>query len=174
MTVSILVCDRDELARRAWGRVIAERGYEVVGEATTAVEAVQLREVFGASVVVLGNELLGLSGIDVVAELADAGVRVILVSNDLGVLDQARAAGAFFAVARGDLDMLERALDALGDTKVEGDRRSGIDRRATADRRQTQDWGKVIRERRDGSDRRAGERRALAADAGDPTNAVSA
>ncbi len=159
MTVSILVCDRDELARRAWGRVVAERGYEVVGEATTAVEAVQLCGIFDASVVVIGNELVGLSGIEVVPELAERGVRVILVSNDQQVLDQARAAGAFFAVARGDLDNFERAIDAVGEPQVEGERRTGVDRRALADRRQAQDWGKVIRERRSGADRRRAERR---------------
>jgi chemotaxis response regulator CheB len=170
MTVSVLVCDRDELARRAWSRVISERGYEVVGEATTAVEAVQLRGVFGATVVVIGNELVGLSGIEVVTELSEAGARVILVSSDDGVLAQARAAGAFFAMARGDLDTFERAVDSLGGAQVEGDRRSGADRRSAVDRRLAQDWGKVIRERRDGADRRQCERRA----AGHPSTAVSA
>jgi chemotaxis response regulator CheB len=173
VTVSILVCDRDELARRAWGRVVAERGYEVIGEATTAVEAVRLCDIFEATVLVIGNELVGLSGIEVVGELAERGVCVILVSNDQAILDQARAAGAFFAVARGDLGNLERALDALGEPRGEGERRNGIDRRSLADRRQAQDWGKVIRERRTGADRRRNERRVDGAEAS-ASDAVSA
>jgi CheY-like chemotaxis protein len=163
MTVTVLICDGDELARRALGRVVVERGYEVVAEAATAVEAVQLAEAFDASVVVLGNELQGMAGLEVVAELAAAGRRVILVSNDPDALVQARSLGAFYAIERGDLDMFDRALLALGEPIVPGDRRTGIDRRSGTDRREAQDWSQVIRERRTGDERRAGDRRATSA-----------
>ncbi len=174
MTVSIVVCDGDELARRAVGQLVIEHGFDLVAEATMAVEAVQLCQVFHASAVVLGNELQGLSGLDVVPELEDAGVRVILVSNDDDALDRARGAGAFFAVARGDLDMLDRALAAIGEASSSEDRRSGIDRRRGIDRRVQTDWTKVTRERRSGQDRRQLERRQgeVAAASGD--QAISA
>ena len=159
MTVSIVVCDGDELARRAVGQLVIEHGFEVVAEATMAVEAVQLCQIFHASVVVLGNELQGLSGLEVVPELEEAGVRVILISNDDEALVRARDAGAFFAVARGDLDMLDRALAAIGEAASGDDRRSGIDRRRGIDRRVQTDWTKVTRERRNGADRRRAERR---------------
>jgi chemotaxis response regulator CheB len=173
MTVSVLVCDRDELARRALGRVVVERGFELVAEATTAVEAVTMSEALGANVVVIGNELQGMTGLEVVPELAAAGVRVILVSNDPMALSQARAVGAFYAIERGDIDMFTRAVDALGEASAPNERRSGIDRRSGDDRRMQDDWSQVIRERRSGGDRRAGERRQ---DVGAPpsTTAVSA
>jgi len=170
MTVRVLVCDSDELARRALGRVVSERGFEVIAEATTAVEAATLCGALGATVVVLGNELQGMAGLEVVPELAEAGVRVILVSNDPDALSQARAAGAFYAIERGDLDNFARAVDALGEATDPDERRSGIDRRSGLDRRDHQDWGKVIRERRSGSDRRLGDRR----QGGSPSAAVSA
>jgi chemotaxis response regulator CheB len=159
MTVSVLVCDSDELARRALGRVVVERGLELVAEATTAVEAVTLREALGATVVVLGNELQGMAGLEVVPELAESGARVILISNDPDALARARQAGAFYAVERGDLDNFVRAIDALGEANDPDERRTGIDRRSGADRRQHEDWGKVIRERRTGADRRVSDRR---------------
>ena len=159
MTVRVLVCDSDELARRALGRVVSERGFEVIAEATTAVEAVTLCDALGATVVVLGNELQGMAGLEVVPELSETGTRVILVSNDPAALAQARDAGAFYAVERGDLDNFGRAVDALGEATDPDERRSGIDRRSGEDRRQLQDWSKVIRERRSGDERRAGDRR---------------
>ncbi len=174
MTVSIVICDGDELARRAVGQLVIEHGFEVVAEATMAVEAVQLCRVFHPSAVVLGNELQGLSGLDVVPELEGVGARVILISNDDDALVQARDAGAFFAVDRGDLDMLDRALAAIGEAASGDDRRSGIDRRRGTDRRVQTDWSKVTRERRSGGDRRQLERRQgeIAAAGGD--QAISA
>jgi len=158
-TTSVLVVDGDDLARRAIGRTVTGHGYEVAGEARTAVEALQMLNHTSADVVVIGNELQGLRGVDVTSELTQAGTRVILVSADPVILAQARAAGAFAAIPRGDLAALERVLAGVGLEAVEGDRRSGVDRRAGADRRVTQDWSKVIRERRVGDDRRHNDRR---------------
>jgi len=163
-TTRVLVCDGDELARRAFGRTAADHGLELVGEAQTAVEVLQMLTYLPAEVVVLTNELQGLTGIEVTPELAAAGVRVVIVSSDSAALDSARRAGAFAAVPRGDLAAFERAIDAVSLERSEDDRRSGTDRRAGHDRRVAQEWGKVIRERRSGEDRRAGDRREQAAD----------
>ncbi len=170
MTVSVLICDGDEVARRALGRVVVERGHQVVAEATTAVEAVQLAGAFDVSAIVIGNELQGLAGLEVVAELEAVGRRVILVSNDPDALPQARALGAFYAIERGDLEMFGRAIDALGEPVMAGERRTGIDRRTGTDRRQEQNWALVVHQRRSGQERRAGDRRS----AGSSSTAIGA
>jgi chemotaxis response regulator CheB len=158
-TTSVLVVDGDDLARRAIGRTVVCNGYELAGEARTAVQALQILAHTAANVVVIGNELQGLRGVDVTAELTQAGKRVILVSADQVVLAQAREAGAFAAIPRGNLATLERVLAGIGREAVEGERRSGVDRRAGEDRRVAQDWSKVIRERRTSNDRRQSDRR---------------
>ncbi len=158
-TTRVLVCDGDELARRAFGRTATDHGLELVGEAQTAVEALQMLTYLPAEVVVLTNELQGLTGIEVTPELAASGVRVVIVSSDPAALESARRAGAFAAVPRGDLAAFEQAMDAVTLDRSEDDRRSGTDRRSGADRRVAQEWSKVIRERRSGEDRRAGDRR---------------
>jgi DNA-binding NarL/FixJ family response regulator len=158
-TTRVLVCDGDELARRAFGRTATDHGLELVGEAQTAVEALQMLTYLPAEVVVLTNELQGLTGIEVTPELAASGVRVVIVSSDPAALESARRAGAFAAVPRGDLAAFEKAIDAVTLDRSEDDRRSGTDRRSGADRRVAQEWSKVIRERRSGEDRRASDRR---------------
>ena len=164
---TVLVCDGDELARRALGRAAIEHGLELTGEATTAVQALQILRYNPTDVVVIANELQGLSGIEVTPELVESGYRVIVVAADGWVLDQAREAGAFAAVPRGDLQAFARAISGLGADATPGERRSGADRRATSDRRVAQDWSKVIRQRRV-SDRRVGDRRVVEP-AGSPT-----
>jgi DNA-binding NarL/FixJ family response regulator len=156
---SVMVVDSDDLARRAFGRTAASLGFDLAGEATTAIDAVRQMAYTPADVVIMANEMQGLTGIDVTAELTDMGKRVIIVSGDSFALEQARAAGAFAAIPRGDLGALERVLEGIGRVAVEGERRSGADRRAGQDRRVAQDWSKVIRERRAGEDRRSAERR---------------
>ena len=158
-TTSVLVVDGDDLARRAIARTVAGHGYELAGEARTAVEGLQIMTHTPADVVIMGNELQGLRGVDVVPELAEAGKRVILISADPLSLDQAREAGAFAAIPRGDLAALERVLTGIAHEAVEGERRSGLDRRTGEDRRVAQDWSKVISERRTGEDRRQADRR---------------
>ena len=155
---TVLVCDSDDLGRRALSRTATEQGLEVSGEAVTAVQALQILQHSPTDVVVIANELQGLSGIEVTPELVASGYRVIVVSRDPWVLDQARAAGAFAAVARGDIEAFSHAMAGVGAEAVPGDRRSGIDRRTTPDRRVAQDWSKVIRERRV-SERRVADRR---------------
>ena len=158
-TTRVLVCDGDELARRALGRTATDHGLELMGEAQTAVEALQMLTYLPADVVVLANELQGLTGIEVTPELAATGVRVVIVSSDTAALDSARRAGAFAAVPRGDLEAFEQALEAVTLDRSNDDRRSGADRRAGSDRRVAQEWSKVISERRSGQDRRVADRR---------------
>jgi CheY-like chemotaxis protein len=169
---TVLVCDGDDLARRALGRTVIEQGLELTGEAATAVQALQILRHNSTDVVVIANELQGLSGIEVTPELVGSGYRVIVVSGDSWVLEQARAAGAYAAVRRGDLQAFALAVSGIGAEATPGERRSGTDRRATADRRVAQDWSKVIRERRVG-DRRVSDRRQLVPVADWPVEAAA-
>ena len=171
---AVLVIDGDDLARRAFGRTATNLGFEVAGEATTAIDGLRQLAYTPADVVIMTNELQGLSGVDVTAELTAMGKRVIIVSLDSYALERARAEGAFAAVPRGDLGALERVLDRIGRVAVEGERRSGADRRAGDDRRVSQDWSKVIRERRSGLDRRLADRRSAEAERRNPGTAASA
>ena len=157
-TKTVLICDSDDLARRALGQVAGDHGLELAGEAITAVQALQLLRYTPVDVVVIAHELQGLSGLEVVPELVADGYRVILVATDSWVLGQSREAGAFAAVPRGDLQTFAQALSGLGGETAGDERRSGADRRRGADRRQAQDWSKVIRERRV-AERRVAERR---------------
>jgi len=155
---SVLVCDGDELGRRALGQTITDNGLVLSGEASTAVQALQMLTHTPAAVVVIANDLLGLSGIEVTPELVAAGHQVILVSADPIVLDQARRAGAVAAVRRGDLASFALALVGLGQNGAASERRTGMARRSGLDRRVTQNWSLVTRERRVG-DRRQADRR---------------
>lgn len=156
---SVMVVDSDELARRALGRTVTAQGFELAGEATTAVEALRLLEHTPADVVVITNELQGLRGVDVTAELTAAGRRVVVLTSDPLAQSMARKQGAFASIPRGDLGAFEHVLAGIAPESAEGDRRSGVDRRAGMDRRVSQDWSKVIRERRTGAERREADRR---------------
>jgi CheY-like chemotaxis protein len=164
---TFLVCDSDELGRRALTQVARDRGLTFVGEADTAVEALQMLKYLEVDVVVITNELQGLSGLEVVDELVAGGYRVVFVAADQPALERARAAGAFAAITRGDVQAFERAVAGIGTQVVPGDRRSGVDRRTNLDRRVTQDWSKVIRERRV-SERRMADRRQAVIDLDQP------
>jgi len=173
---TVLFCDGDELARRALARLASDHGLTPIGEAETAVEALQMLRYLEVDVVVIANELQGLSGLEVVPEMVADGYRVVLVAGDQPALAQAREVGAFAAILRGDVAGFEQVLAGLGTQVVPGDRRSGTDRRTTADRRVAQDWSKVVRERRV-AERRVTERRQAIIDldqpaAGSPTDAT--
>jgi DNA-binding NarL/FixJ family response regulator len=169
-TPSVLVCDRDDLGRRSLARAVTDHGLEVCCEASTAVQVLAILDSIWADVIVIANDLLGMSGIEVTPELVAAGHRVVLVSSDPVALDQARRAGAYAAVSQGDLesfgDALEgiAALDGTGGQGTSTDRRSGTPRRSGLDRRVEQNWRLVTSERRV-ADRRQADRRVDAAPA---------
>jgi CheY-like chemotaxis protein len=168
---TVLVCDGDELARRALARTAIEHGLELTGEAATAVQALQILRHKPTDVVVIANELQGLSGIEVTPELVETGYQVIVVAADGWDLDQAREVGAFAAIRRGDLQAFAQAISGLGTEATPGERRSGTDRRATTDRRAAQDWSKVIRQRRV-SDRRVDDRRVVQSAGDEPVEPI--
>jgi DNA-binding NarL/FixJ family response regulator len=112
MPVRVLLVDDDEAFRRSAARFLAERGYDVVGQASTVAEAraavVRLRP----DALLLDVNLPDGNGVAFATELARGGVapRVLLTSTDGSavtrrLLDRSGAVG-FVAKAdlmRGDL-----------------------------------------------------------------------
>ncbi|MEI7593179.1 MAG: hypothetical protein WCK41_08185 [Actinomycetes bacterium] len=155
---SVLVCDSDPMARRALCSVIDAHGWSVVGETSTALGAVQIAKHVPDAVVVIENDLMGLTGLEVTPELIASGHKVIFVSQDPRARRDAAAAGAFATLARGDLGAFDQALNTFDHFDQSGDHRTGTTRRIREDRRKIQDWNAVTSERRV-SARRVGERR---------------
>jgi DNA-binding NarL/FixJ family response regulator len=166
-SVNIVLCDPDELGTAALRDAAVRAGFEVVGEASNAIEVLQLAEHLLPRAVVIENELVGLSGLEVAADLRQlaSAPQIVLVTTHAELIDDAHEAGIFLAVSRGDGPALDEAMAKLHDFLLSGERRTGVDRRSGTDRRRHQDWSQVFTERRGGGDRRIGPRRR--ADQGD-------
>ena len=149
-TTRVLVCDGDELARRAFGRTAIDHGLDLVGEAQTAVEVLQMLTYLPAEVVVLTNELQGLTGIEVTPELAATGVRVVIVSSDPAALDSAAPGVRGPAICRLRAGRSAQLADHPRTMALRHDRH-GADRRVAR-------VDQVIRDR-SGDKRRARDRR---------------
>lgn len=156
-----IICDFDGWHRQAVAQLLEEHGFEILGEAEFAVEALHLVEALHPTLVVITQESSGLSGLDALPELlaGDDPPEVLLLANDDRARDAARAAGAFDLAVKGETDLIERLLDEVRELLETGERRSRADRRSGTDRREKQDWSKVTTERRSGEDRRAELRR---------------
>jgi len=170
----ILLCDDDELELAALKRAATDAAFEVVDTASNGVELLQLAQVHQPDAALVRNELYGMSGVEVTADLVnlERRVEVVLLTNDVSLEPHGLAAGAFAVITRGDVDALERALGTLREWLSGGERRRGADRRSGADRRQAQDWSKVFSERRSGEDRRKGPRRKTDRNRAERTNVV--
>jgi DNA-binding NarL/FixJ family response regulator len=156
-----IVCDSDPWARRALEVLAEKAGFEIVGEATNAIEAVRLTELLQPTLVILSNEHFGLSGLEVTPDLrrVDDPPEVLLVSLDGSARAKAKEMGAFELAVKGDAEMIERMLSELRELLETGERRKSRDRRSGVDRRQRQDWSQVTYERRTGVERRGTIRR---------------
>jgi DNA-binding response OmpR family regulator len=157
--LTVLVCDSDPFAARTFGQIAADRGFEVCTPAENGAQLLDLLTVVHPSLVIVTNELYGMSGMDVLDAVAhlDGGPEVILVTSD----ERARrdAEGLALAVAdRYDVEELHAAINLAKHLFETGERRTKTDRRSGIDRRQHQDWSKVTKERRV-EQRRKGPRR---------------
>lgn len=161
--LTALVCDHDHLVLRATSALLEELGFEILGDAHNAVEAIREAEFLKPSLVVMTHEQVGISGLEALPDLRriDPAPEVVLIAIDgHRIHDATREAGGFEVVDQGDGPMLRRVLEEARELLVTGERRAtGSDRRTGADRRVHQDWSKVISERRSGEDRRKGSRR---------------
>lgn len=157
----ILLCDDDAVELAALRRVASDAGFEVLDTAANAVELLRLAEALRPDAAVVRNEVPGVSGVEVTADLCrlEPRVEVVLLTSDPSLEPHGLAAGAFAVAPRGDVEAIERTLGALAEWLHSGERRSGLDRRSGLERRQVQDWSKVFSERRSGEDRRRGPRR---------------
>lgn len=156
-----IVCDLDPVHRLVVSQLVEEAGFEVVGEATNAIETIQQNQYLHPTLIVISHDQIGLSGLDAIADLrsVDDPPEVILLSVDDAAREHAHQAGAFELSIKGDNDMLARLLSEARELLETGERRKSRDRRDTPDRREHQDWSKVTTERRSGADRRGNLRR---------------
>jgi DNA-binding response OmpR family regulator len=158
--LTVLVCDSDPLVSRTFGQVAADQGFEVCTPAENGAQLLDLLSVVHPSLVIVTNELHGMTGTEVLEVIAgtDGGPEVILVTSDERARDEAQ--GVALAVAdRFDVEELQAAINLAKYLFETGERRTRADRRSGTDRRQQQDWSKVTHERRV-EQRRKGPRRA--------------
>jgi DNA-binding NarL/FixJ family response regulator len=94
----VLVVDDHSVVRRGTRKILEEAGIEVVGEAATAEQALELTEHVTCDVVLADVRLPGMSGIELVTELRQhrPGTRVLVLSSygDPGYVRAALEAGA--------------------------------------------------------------------------------
>jgi DNA-binding NarL/FixJ family response regulator len=156
--LTVVVCDSDGWQLQAEAQLLRDHGFDVLGEAENAVEAITLATAYQPNAVVLTHEHMGLSGLDALVDLRalDPQPEVLLLSNDGTGYDVATERGAFDVVARGEMDQLGAAIDRLAHLLRTGEHRGSGDRRSGDDRRREQDWSQVHTQRRSGDDRRSG------------------
>jgi DNA-binding NarL/FixJ family response regulator len=96
--IRVLILDRQELFRHGLGRLLAEHGVEVVGEAASAEQAVRKASRFVPDVALVDLDLPDASGAEVIGALIAAAPRIRLVvltdSADDREVAQAILAGA--------------------------------------------------------------------------------
>jgi AmiR/NasT family two-component response regulator len=156
-----IICDHDPWSARASRALLEDAGFEVIGEAPNAVEAIRITELLRPTFVLIALEQAGLSGLEALPDLlrGDEPPEVVLVANDDSAREAAKKAGAFELVVKGESEMIERLFEEVRELLETGERRKSRDRRSGQERRQAQDWSKVTHERRSGVDRRGGLRR---------------
>jgi CheY-like chemotaxis protein len=111
-----VVCDDDEIVRQVVSDLLVDCGYEVVGEAATAVEIIALVEQRWPHVVVLDMALTGMSGIEAIPLLrvAASGVVIVVYSAFDDLRQHALAAGADQVVDKLDPPKLADVLRTVG------------------------------------------------------------
>lgn len=138
-------------------RLVTSAGFEVVGQAEVAVNAEHLIGYHKPDMVVVENELVGITGVEAMSDLhaASPTSQFVLVVADDWTPSNRGSLGAFSVMTRSRLTELGSELGAL-DEWIEGHADSngdGSERRTGRDRRVEQDWSKV------GWERRSGQRR---------------
>jgi CheY-like chemotaxis protein len=108
----LVVCDDDDTVRQIVGILADEAGYDVVGEAATAIEAEWFVTHTRPHVLVLDLALTGMSGLDVIDSIRvaapETAIIVFTAFDTMGGL--AGRAGAFAVVRKDEPGKLEDAL----------------------------------------------------------------
>jgi len=119
--VRVLLVDDHVIVRTGIARLLQAEGFEVVGEAGEAREAVRLTRRLLPDVVVLDVKLGSSSGIDVIAELREIGARVVMLSmeNDVAAARRAFERGAqAYVLKDAAADDLTSAIEAVLDDRM--------------------------------------------------------
>jgi CheY-like chemotaxis protein len=116
----VLVCDDEKVVRGVVHHVCEALGFQVVGEAGLALEALVMADIVHPHVIVLDVSLPGMNGVDVIPSLkARCPDAVIIVFSAFDALrDEALAAGAFDVVDKAGMNGLAPLEDCL---RVVGD-----------------------------------------------------
>lgn len=106
MPVRVLLVDDDEAFRESAARLLAERGYDVVGEAGTIADARAAASRLRPDAVLLDVNLPDGNGIDLAADMT---ARVLLTSTDASAVTERllERCGAAGFVAKHDLFALD-------------------------------------------------------------------
>jgi CheY-like chemotaxis protein len=107
----LVVCDDDETVRQIVTMLARGVGYEVVGEAATALEAEQLVAFTRPHVLVLDLALMGMSGLDVLELMKTAAPSTtIIVFTAFDTMGGLASKSAFAVVRKDEPAKLEDAL----------------------------------------------------------------
>lgn len=151
---AVLIASRPDLLQP----LIETADYTVMGVADTAVNGEQLLRHFEPRVVVVENDLRGVTGWESLPALRTASPTsqfLLVVTEDWTPRDLG-STGAFAIVTRHQLGELANELDGVDRWIADhAETASGDDRRTGRDRRFHQDWLKVGWERRQASRRAA-------------------
>ncbi len=115
-----VVCDDDGVARRVVSHLLDDCGYEVVGDASNAVELIAFVEHLAPHLIVLDMALTGMSGVDAIPHVrAISAETLIVVYSAFDDLRQdALAAGADHVIDKLDTphlaDVLRKVCAELG------------------------------------------------------------
>jgi len=121
-----LIVDDDEDMRLLLRIMInaADRGLPVVGQAARGEEALVLRRDLDLDVIVLDQQMPGLTGIETAERLLaqDPDIRIVLYSAflDSDVREQAERVGVRQCITKGDVSTLIGALRELTGKNIEG------------------------------------------------------
>lgn len=116
----ILVVDDHPLIRSAVSMVLGRQGYEVVGEAESGVDAIQLARLHDVDLIVLDITMPGLDGLEVIGRIKASGLkcRILILTSQSALFYSQRCmkAGADgFITKSQDLRDLLRAVKILMD-----------------------------------------------------------
>jgi len=125
MGKTLIVDDDDDM--RLLLRIMinaADRGLQVVGQAASGEEALVLRRDLDLDVIVLDQQMPGMTGVETAERLLaqDPDVRIVLYSAflDSDVREQAERVGVSQCITKGDVRTLIGALRELTGKDIEG------------------------------------------------------
>ena len=110
-----LLCDDDAQVRGVEARLAADAGYEVIGEADNALDAIQLARILRPDVIVLDLSMAGMNGVEALPELRQIlpACRIVVCTAFDVFREQVEQAGAAAMIDKSCLGDLSGVLAAL-------------------------------------------------------------